>query len=59
MLESFKADVQLVAPYAFQGGIKSVRSGVKTVASLVELYQREKMTLRLPIFFFVDELLKR
>jgi len=30
-IESFKADVQHVAPYAFQGGIQSVRSGVNKI----------------------------
>ena len=42
MLESFKADVQLVAPYAFQGGIQSVRSGVNDFyRSMIGLVSQE------------------
>jgi len=55
VLESFKADVQLVAPYAFQGGIKSVRSGVNKISVVLQFVS---LLLHISIFLFTYSSIK-
>jgi len=49
-VESFKDDVQHVAPYAFQGGIQSVRSGVKKNQSIYHNYSYHPQFLLLQFY---------